>query len=139
MPDLYDLFRDVVIATGVCRDVMDFEHGAFAEDNPKLHGLIHQFNADVCRLADDRERLLAENAAFRQREMDHENAEASVCPEDVGFVEYIGSLKSALDKAQRERDEAQQQNAHYRRMLALDVVTDPLSSRASLPSPETKL
>src|SRR6185312_8510358 len=56
-------------------------------------------------LADALDKARADNAAFRQREMDHENAEASVCPEDVGFVEYIGSLKSALDRAQRERDE----------------------------------
>ena len=93
----------------------------------------------VVWLADALDRERTDNAILRQCAMDRENAEASVCPEDVGFVEYIGSLKSALDKAQRERDEAQQQNAHYRRMLALDVVTDPLSSRASLPSPETKL
>ena len=102
-------------------------------------GMASEYDTAVLTLASLYHDALRDNAAFRQREMDHENAEASVCPEDVGFVEYIGSLKSALDKAQRERDEAQQQNAHYRRMLALDVVTDPLSSRASLPSPETKL
>lgn len=116
-------------------------------------------------LADDRERLLAENAAFRQREMDQENAEASVCPEDIGFVEYIGSLKSALDRAQRERDALSQSHDELfaertalrdalfmfasvlqasgrwspKLATAMAEATKPLHDRrASLPSTETK-
>jgi|SRR6185312_80239 len=135
----------------------------------------HNWTAYVCRQhgrwvlfgerpapAHDRERLLAENAAFRQREMDHENAEASVCPEDVGFVEYVGSLKSALDRAQRERDEAinraviagylyaierlcamgeEMANDGYERSYAIaeGYANHYVEARASLPSPEGKV
>jgi hypothetical protein len=65
MPDLYDLFRDVVIATGVCRDVMDFEHGAFAEDNPKLHMFISQFHGGLRKWADALDKAQRERDAMR--------------------------------------------------------------------------
>ncbi len=54
----YDLLRDVIIATGVCDNVMDFEHGAFAEDNPTLHAGIHQLTCALREWRDDKERLV---------------------------------------------------------------------------------
>ena len=38
----------------------------------------------------------AENARLNRRIMQYENDEASVCPEDVGFVEYIGVLQNRI-------------------------------------------
>jgi len=67
-------------------------------------GMASEYDTAVLTLASLYHDALRDNAAFRQREMDAENLEASVCPEDIGFVEYIGSLKSSLDRAQRERD-----------------------------------
>ena len=69
--------------------------------NASAAGVSTDYDRAVLHLASLYHDALRDNAAFRQREMDRENAEASVCPEDVGFVEYIGPLKSALDKAQQ--------------------------------------
>lgn len=41
-----------------------------------------------------------------ERCLTYESAEASVCPEDVGFVEYIGSLRARIAELKQERDEA---------------------------------
>lgn len=57
-------------------------------------------HADLKRyLEQETERMIAEGdpkdaeiAALRAQVMKYENDEASVCPEDVGFVEYIGCL-----------------------------------------------
>lgn len=79
------------------------------------------------------------NYQLRQQFLDWENREASVCPEDVGFVEYIGVLRQRaetaercaearkgiadvlidkLNAAERERDEARAKCAEMTKWLA---------------------
>jgi len=47
-----------------------------------------------------------ERAALKADIMRRENEEASVCPEDVGVVEYIKSLQADVERLTKERDEA---------------------------------
>lgn len=58
---------------------------------------------------------------MRQRVEEYENDEASVCPEDVGFVECITSLRTQLAAAQRERDEARRANERDRTAYAISA------------------
>ena len=74
---------------------------------PYFHSTIGEW-ADQCNLNIQNrlriEKLEAELAArteerdaARQTILDHENRESSVCPEDVGFVEYIRALEAERD------------------------------------------
>lgn len=57
-----------------------------------------------CLLCSERD-LRAKLAAAEQREREREEADAAVCPEDVGPHELIAVLRKQLAAAERERDE----------------------------------
>ena len=65
------------------------------------------------------------------RAMRYENDEASVCPEDVGFIEFIGVLQRKLTKAEAERNKWK---ARYEEMgqAAINARTDADTLAASL-------
>ena len=57
----------------------------------------HDKILELCdRLDTETQRADKAEAENRQQQLDFENIEASVCPEDVGFVEYIKQLKAKL-------------------------------------------
>jgi hypothetical protein len=61
--------------------------------------------ADADALAEKFLTLTQKLAEAERRLLDQEDAEAAVCPEDVGFAEYIKVLQARLAEAERERDE----------------------------------
>ncbi len=56
---------------------------------PELHARLRTAKADLAAAREDVVRM-------RKQIADHEEAEASVCPEDVGFVEFIGVLQKRI-------------------------------------------
>ncbi len=69
--------------------------------------------------------LEAERDRLQVQIRKHEEAEASVCPEDVGFVEFIGSLTKDVDaltvllaRAREERDRLEAEAGALRQSIA---------------------
>ncbi len=56
-----------------------------------------KYESELARLTTELAARTAERDAARQTILDHENRESSVCPEDVGFVEYIRALEAERD------------------------------------------
>jgi hypothetical protein len=76
----------------------------------------------ICTAHND---LRLEVERLKERENKWQEAEASVCPEDFGVVEYIGSLKRKLALAEKVIDEVDRLyccvgeiNNHYDKALA---------------------
>lgn len=79
-----------------------YVYAAF-EDRPleQAEEIAKSIASAQAELTAQRQRIAELEADVRMRQ----EAEASVCPEDVGIVEYVKSLKSALDaKSERLRE-----------------------------------
>lgn len=67
----------------------------------QLYAESHTDEALMVLLADRVAELEGENARLTKWMGDHEEAEASVCPEGVGLVEHVRALTARVSKAER--------------------------------------
>ncbi len=81
---------------------------------------------ESCVLVEELLQLQAQLAAAKKQLLEYEQAEAAVCPEDVGVKEYVGLLKAELATAKEESKAGRElwieaQTARKRLRLALDT------------------